>query len=115
MSKTLYVGNLPFSVSSEDLVEKFSSAGSVASAKVITDQETGRSKGFAFVDMESDADAEKAISMFHGSDFSGRSMVVNEARPKTAGGGGGRGPRPSRGGPGGGGNRNFKRDRGDRF
>ncbi len=91
MGKKLYVGNLPYGVSSSDLEQLFSNHGSVASANVITDRSTGQSKGFGFVEMSSDSEAEAAISALDGQDFNGRALKVNEARPKPMGGGGGGG------------------------
>lgn len=88
MAKKLYVGGLPYSTTQDALQAAFSQAGAVASATIITDKMTGRSKGFGFVEMESDEDAMKAIEMFNGKDFEGRSLTVNEARPMT--------PRPPR-------------------
>lgn len=82
MSKKLYVGNLDYSVTDEKLAELFAEAGSVASAVVITDRQSGRSKGFGFVEMSSDDEAKKAIELFDGKDIDGRNMVVNEARPR---------------------------------
>ncbi len=108
MGKKLYVGNLPCSVNDKSLQEKFASVGSVDSAKVITDRDTGRSKGFGFVEMSTEDEAQAAISKFDGTDFEGRAMTVNEAKPMApredrgfGGGGGGRGG--DRGGFGGGG------------
>ena len=83
MGKKLYVGNLPFSTTDQDLGEMFGQAGQVTSAKVIMDRDSGRSKGFGFVEMTSDADAERAISQFNGAQFNGRALNVNEARPMT--------------------------------
>jgi RNA recognition motif-containing protein len=104
MSTKLYVGNLSFSVSSDDLQEYFGQAGTVESAKVIEDRETGRSRGFGFVEMSSPEEAAAAIEQFNGQDLEGRSIVVNEARPREEhGGGGGGGGRGGRGGYGGGG------------
>lgn len=100
MSTKLYVGNLSFRVTSEDLHEYFAQAGSVESANVVFDRETGRSRGFGFVEMTSEDDANNAIAQFNGQEYDGRNMVVNEARPRENGGGGGRG-----GYGGGGGNR----------
>jgi len=101
MGKKLYVGNLPFSTTDESLQEIFSQAGSVQSAKIITDRDTGRSKGFGFVEMAKDEDAEKAIAAMNGTSFMDRTITVNEARPKPErSGAGGRG---GRGGYGGGG------------
>jgi RNA recognition motif-containing protein len=103
MSTKLYVGNLSFRVSNEDLQEYFSQAGSVESANVIQDRDTGRSRGFGFVEMSSADEAAAAIERFNGQDFDGRNLVVNEARPREDGGGGGGGNRGGRGGSGGGG------------
>lgn len=82
MGNKLYVGNLSFRVTSEDLQEYFGAAGSVESANVVFDRETGRSRGFGFVEMASDNDATAAIAQFNGQEFDGRNMVVNEARPR---------------------------------
>lgn len=101
MSNKLYVGNLSFRVTSEDLHEHFASAGAVESANVVFDRETGRSRGFGFVEMATEDDANNAIAQFNGSEYDGRNMVVNEARPREDRGGGGGGGR--RGGGGGGG------------
>ena len=102
MSTKLYVGNLSFGVTSEDLQEHFSQAGTVESAKVVEDRDTGRSRGFGFVEMSSADEAQAAIEQFNNQDFDGRNLVVNEARPREEGGGGGsRGG--GRGGYGGGG------------
>jgi RNA recognition motif-containing protein len=97
MAKRLYVGNLPFSTNDAELKEAFSQAGTVTSAQVIVNRESGRSKGFGFVEMSTDDEAAAAIEMFNGKDFGGRNLVVNEARPpeqrapRTGGGyGGGR-------------------------
>src|SRR5258708_40114298 len=111
MGKKLYVGNLPFSATDANLQEIFAQAGTVESAKVITDRETGRSKGFGFVEMSSDQEAADAIAKFNGADYSGRPMTVNEAKPMAPrenrgggfGGGGGGGSRGGFGGGGGGG------------
>ena len=78
----LYVSNLGFHVSDDDLMNLFSAYGSVTSAKVITDRETGRSRGFGFVEMQSEEEGKKAIEMFHNQPVDGRPLVVNEARPK---------------------------------
>ena len=94
MGKRLYVGNLPFSATDESLMQMFQQAGQVESAKVITDRDTGRNKGFGFVEMSTDQEAADAITKFNGADFEGRSLTVNEARPmppRDSGGGGGRG------------------------
>jgi RNA recognition motif-containing protein len=95
MGKKLYVGNLPFSATDQILFDTFSQCGTVESAKIIMDRDTGRSKGFGFVEMSSDAEAADAISKFNGADYDGRAMTVNEARPMV--------PRENRGGGGGGG------------
>lgn len=94
MGTKLYIGNLSYSVGETKLQELFSQHGSVASAKVITDKFSGRSKGFGFVEMGSNEEAERAITALNGSEFEGRTIVVSEARPQQ--------PRPERGGgPGG--------------
>lgn len=104
MSIKLYVGNLPFSISEGDLSDLFAQSGPVESAQIVTDRETGRSRGFGFVEMGSREAADAAIGQFNGYDLSGRSLVVNEARPKESrGGGGGFGGGGGRGGFGGGG------------
>lgn len=82
MSVKLYVGNLDYSVTDDTLGQHFAQAGSVVSATVITDRMSGRSKGFGFVEMSSEDEAKKAIEMCNGKDFQGRSIVVNEARPR---------------------------------
>ena len=87
MNNKLYVGNLPFSVADADLNDNFSAFGTVQSAKVMMDRETGRSKGFGFVEMSTDAEAQAAIDGLNGVSVSGRSITVNVARPKPAGGG----------------------------
>jgi RNA recognition motif-containing protein len=103
MGKKLYVGNLPYNVSSSDLEHMFSSHGTVQSAEVISDRVTGRSKGFGFVEMSNDDEAEAAINALNGSDHGGRALTVNEARPReNRAGGGGRGPGGGRGSYGGG-------------
>ena len=81
MGKKLYVGNLPFNSTDESLQEIFAQAGSVQSAKIITDRDTGRSKGFGFVEMASDQEAADAIQKFNGAEYGGRNMTVAEARP----------------------------------
>src|SRR6202162_1016084 len=104
MGKKLYVGNLAYGVSDSDLQTMFAAHGTVQSAQVIMDRDTGQSKGFGFVEMGSDQEAQAAISALNGKDHQGRSLTVNEARPKTEGGGGGRGGSGGgRGGYGGGG------------
>jgi RNA recognition motif-containing protein len=106
MSNKLYVGNLSFRVTSEDLQEHFATAGAVESANVVYDRETGRSRGFGFVEMADEDAANAAIAQFNGQDYDGRNMVVNEARPREdRGNGGGGGGRRGGGGYGGGGNR----------
>ncbi len=103
MGNKLYVGNLPFSANEDTLIDRFSQCGTVDSAKVITDRDTGRSKGFGFVEMSSDEEAQACIEKFDGQDFDGRQVRVNEAKPmepRTGGGGGG-----DRGGRSGGGDR----------
>ncbi len=81
MAKKLYVGGLPYSSTADELKSHFSQAGNVESATIINDKMTGRSKGFGFVEMSTDEDAQKAIEMFNGKDFGGRNLTVNEARP----------------------------------
>jgi len=88
MAKNIYVGNLPYSSTEDELRQLFEQYGQVSSAKIITDRETGRSRGFGFVEMESDGEADAAIEALNGNDYGGRKVVVNEARPK-----GDRGPR----------------------
>jgi RNA recognition motif-containing protein len=89
MARKLYVGNLPYDTNDQDLGALFATAGTVDSVNVMRDQATGRARGFAFVEMGSDEDAQKAISMLNEHQLGGRSLTVNEARPKTSGGGGG--------------------------
>lgn len=91
MGRRLYVGNLPYSATEDELTEMFSRAGKVDSVRVMRDMATGRARGFAFVEMGSDEDAQKAIAEFHEQEMQGRALVVNEARPKPEGGFGGRG------------------------
>jgi cold-inducible RNA-binding protein len=108
MGKKLYVGNLPYSATDSALMDTFSQCGTVTSSKIIMDRDTGRSKGFGFVEMSSDAEAQNAISKFNGAEWEGRAMTVNEARPmapREGGGGGGGGGRGFGGGGGGGGGR----------
>jgi cold-inducible RNA-binding protein len=118
MGNRLYVGNIPFAATNESLSDYFSQAGAVTDVQIMMDKFTGRSRGFAFVTMAGDAEAQNAISMFHGKPYEGRPLTVNEARPREerpAGGprrdfgGGGGGGREGRGF---GGGRSF--DRGDR-
>ena len=82
MGKKIYIGNLPFTTTSETLSEVFARFGSVDSSKIIVDRETGRSKGFGFVEMSDGSAADSAISQLHGSEFNGRALTVNEARPQ---------------------------------
>jgi cold-inducible RNA-binding protein len=105
MGRKLYVGNLPYETNEDDLQNLFAQAGAVESVNVMRDRETGRARGFAFVEMVSDEDAQNAISQLNEQPFGGRRLTVNEARPQAPrgggfGGGGGRGP-----GGGGGGQR----------
>ena len=102
MSTKLYVGNLSYRVTSEDLQEYFGAAGPVDSANVVFDRETGRSRGFGFVEMASDDAATAAIAQFNGQEYDGRNLVVNEARPREDRGGNGGGGRGGYGGGGGG-------------
>jgi len=83
MAKKLYVGGIPYTTTDESLKTAFSQAGTVVSATIIMDRMTGRSKGFGFVEMSTDEDAAKAIEMYNGKDFEGRTLTVNEARPMT--------------------------------
>ena len=102
MGKKLYVGNLPYSVDSSELEQLFSQHGTVVSAQIINDRDTGRSKGFGFVEMGTDEEAQAAIAALNGQEQNGRALTVNEARPREERGGGGGG---GRGGFGGGGGR----------
>lgn len=120
----LYVGNLPYSVNDDELRQMFEPHGNVTSASVVIDRETGRSRGFGFVEMSDDNEARNAIEAMHGQEMAGRNLTVNEARPKAprsggfgggggyGGGGGGYGGGGGRGGYGGG--RGDRGDRGDR-
>src|SRR5947207_13591195 len=99
MGKKLYVGNLAYTISDSDLLRMFESHGAVQSAQVIMDRDTGRSKGFGFVEMGSDQEAQAAIAALNGQDSDGRPLTVNEAKPRESGGG--------RGGAGGGGGRRY--------
>ncbi len=103
MATKLYVGNLSFRTTSEELREAFAAVGTVESASVIEDRETGRSRGFAFVEMANPEEATAAIEAFNGKDFGGRNLTVNEAKPRTDRGGGGGGGRGGYGGNRGGG------------
>lgn len=95
MGKKLYVGNLPYSATDQSLAETFAQCGTVDSAKIITDRDSGRSKGFGFVEMSTDKEAQDAIGRLNGTEFEGRAMTVSEAKPQA--------PRENRGGFGGGG------------
>ena len=113
MGKKLYVGNLSYSLGDSELQQLFAPHGNVQSAQVIVDRDTGRSKGFGFVEMGSDQEAQTAIDALNGKEVDGRALTVNEARPKTEGGGGRGGGRGfgggggGRGGYGGGGGRRY--------
>jgi cold-inducible RNA-binding protein len=91
MARKLYVGNLPYTVTEQDLQDLFAAAGTVETVNVMRDMATGRARGFAFVEMATDEDAQQAISQLNARDFGGRALTVNEARPKAAAGGGGYG------------------------
>ena len=111
MAKKLHVGNLSYNTLEDDLREAFSKFGEVLSTTLIVDQMTGRSKGFGFVEMASNDDADKAIAAMNGTSFMDRTITVNEARPKTEGGRsgfGGGGGKGKRGGYGGGGGRSWR-------
>ncbi|MCC7192593.1 MAG: RNA-binding protein [Phycisphaeraceae bacterium] len=119
MGKKLYVGNLSYKVSSSDLELLLSQFGKVESAEVIQDRETGRSKGFGFVEMSTDEEAQAAIAALSGKEHDGRALTINEARPREprgggfgGGGGGGRGGYGGGRGGGGGGSRGYGNDRG---
>lgn len=99
MATKLYVGGLPYATTNDELGAHFAQAGNVSSATIIMDKMSGRSKGFGFVEMSSDEEAQKAISMFNGQDFGGRKLTVNEARPMEE--------RPQRSGGFGGGRREY--------
>jgi RNA recognition motif-containing protein len=103
MGKKLYVGNLSYETTNADLEQMFGAFGSVQSAQVIMDRDTGRSKGFGFVEMSSDAEAQDAIAGLSGKSVGGRNLTVNEAKPREDRGGGGGGGGGGRGGYGGGG------------
>jgi cold-inducible RNA-binding protein len=105
MAKKLYVGNLGYGVTDSDLEKLCSAHGTVRSAQVIMDRDTGRSKGFGFVEMSSDQEAQAVIAALNGKEVDGRTLTVNEARPKEDRGGGGGGRRGGFGGGGGGGRR----------
>jgi RNA recognition motif-containing protein len=106
MGKKLYVGNLPYSATDQILTDTFAQCGTVESSQIIMDRDTGRSKGFGFVEMSTEAEALDAISKFNGADYDGRAMTVNEAKPMA--------PRENRRGGFGGGNRE-RSGRGDRW
>jgi len=91
MGKKLYVGNLPFSATDQILADTFAQCGTVESSKIIIDRDSGRSKGFGFVEMSTEAEAQNAIAKFNGAEYEGRPMTVNEAKPMAPrdGGGGG--------------------------
>jgi RNA recognition motif-containing protein len=103
MAKNIYVGNLTWDATQDDLYALFQEHGKVARAQVISDRETGRSRGFGFVEMENDEEAANAVAALNGQNFRGRPLTVNEARPREGGGGGGGGYGGGRGGGGGGG------------
>jgi RNA recognition motif-containing protein len=105
MGKKLYVGNLTYGVTDSTLQQMFEAHGTVQSAQVIMDRDTGRSKGFGFVEMGNDQEAQAAIAALNGKEVDGRSLTVNEARPRPEGGGGRGGSGGGRGGYGGGGGR----------
>src|SRR5215213_8543317 len=105
MGKKLYVGNLSYSVYSSELEQLFGQHGQVVSAQIINDRDTGRSKGFGFVEMANDAEADAAIAALNGQEHGGRALTVNEARPREDRGGGGGGGRSGGYGGGGGGGR----------
>jgi RNA recognition motif-containing protein len=124
MSKNIYVGNLVWDATQDDLYNLFQEHGKVTRAQVIMDRETGRSRGFGFVEMENDSEADRAVAALNGADFRGRPLTVNEAKPREdrGGGGGGGGGRGfggggGRGGPGGGGRGGYGggTDRGRRY
>ncbi|TMB54235.1 MAG: RNA-binding protein [Deltaproteobacteria bacterium] len=101
MGKKIFVGNLSFDTTSADLESLFAQAGTITSATVITDRDTGRSRGFGFVEMSSASEAQKAIQELNGKELQGRTLNVSEARERSGGGGGGGGDRPRGGGGGG--------------
>src|SRR5438552_256659 len=103
MGRKLYVGNLGYGVTDSDLSKMFEAHGTVESAQIIMDRDTGRSKGFGFVEMKTEQEAQAAIAALNGQDSGGRSLTVNEAKPRTEGGRGGGGGRGGYGGGGGGG------------
>ena len=111
MGKRLYVGNLTYEVTDQELQGLFEQFGTVESAQVVQDRNTGRSKGFGFVEMGTQAEADASIAALNGKDHNGRALTVNEARPKTEGGRSGGGGGGGRGGYGGGGGGGGRRDR----
>jgi cold-inducible RNA-binding protein len=111
----LFVGNLSFKTTQDELLAAFSQFGNVERVNIVTDRETGQPRGFAFVEMTERRDAETAISQLNGADLNGRTMNVNEARPKTEGGGGGRGGGGFGGNRSGGGGAGGNRSRGPRW
>jgi RNA recognition motif-containing protein len=116
MGRKLFVGNLPFETAETDLEQLFARIGNVESVNVVRDQMTGRPRGFAFVEMRTDEEAQRAIAELNESELGGRRLAVNEARPKPTGpGGGGGGFRGGRGGGGGGGGRGGNRGREPRW
>lgn len=118
MSTKLFVGNLSFKTTENDLQDAFAACGTVVETNIMMDRMTGRPRGFAFVSMSTPEEAQKAIDELHGKEFDGRALTVNIARPREdrppGGGGGGRGPRREYGGGGGGGGGGRGGDRGDR-
>jgi RNA recognition motif-containing protein len=108
MATKLYVGNLSYQTGDRDLADLFAEAGSVTSAQVITDRETGQSRGFGFVEMSTEEEARKAITNINGRTVEGRALMVNESKPREGGGGGGRSGGGGGGYGGGGGNRNSR-------
>ena len=101
MATNIYVGNLPWTATQDDLVQLFSQYGTVEKTQIISDRETGRSRGFGFVEMSTEAEAQKAIDALHESPYNGRPLTVNIAKPRESGGGGGGGRRSGGGGGGG--------------
>lgn len=108
MGKKLFVGNLPFSITEGELGDLFAQVGAVESVRLITDRDTGRKKGFGFVEMAGDKEADDAIARFNGAQLNGRPLVVNEARPPEKREGGGGGYRGGNGGGGGGGGGGYR-------
>jgi len=114
MATKLYVGNLSYGASDKSLQDLFSQAGTVTSSQVVTDRYTGESRGFGFVEMSTEAEAQAAISAFNGKEHGGRTLTVNESKPREEGRSGGGGGGGYRGGGGGGGNRSGGGGGGDR-